>query len=54
LVAVLVNLRADLVAGLKRHQHQWEVLASVEHAAEIGIGEGQLLDIVVIALHHHP
>ena len=35
LVAVLVHLLADVAAGRQRHQHQLEILAGVEDAAEI-------------------
>ena len=51
LVAVLVHLLADVAAGRQRHQHQLEVLAGVEDAAEILVGDRRLLDIVDIALH---
>src|SRR4030095_10975365 len=51
LVAVLMDLRPDVAAGRQAHQHQLEMVAGVEHPAEIR-GLGRLaLDVVVIALH---
>jgi len=53
LVAIFVDLRANLVARLERHQHQLKLLAGVQHAAEISVGNGLLLNIVAISALHH-
>src|SRR6478609_5322801 len=51
LVAVLMDFGADLLAGLKGHQHELEMVSGVKHPAKIAIVRRQLLDIVMIALH---
>jgi hypothetical protein len=50
-VAVLVDLLADLLARLERHQDELEIFAGIEDAAEILIGGRRLFDIVDITLH---
>ena len=51
LIAVVMHLGTNFPAGLKRHQDELEVVADVEHAAEVFIVEGRSLDILAIALH---
>src|SRR5205085_1524904 len=51
LVAVLVNLFADLIAGLQRHGDELQMVARVEHPAEVLVLDRPLLDIVAIAFH---
>src|SRR3546814_15590629 len=48
LVAVLMHLFADPFAGFQRHQHQVQVLPSIEDTAEILILDSPRLDIVDI------
>src|SRR3546814_18269829 len=52
LVAVLMHLFADLFAGFQRHQHQLQVLPSIEDTAEILILDSPRLDIVDIDFHN--
>ena len=52
LVAVLMDLLADLLARLQRHQHQLQMLAGVEDVPEVLIVDRQLVDIVAKAALH--
>src|SRR5690606_29775372 len=52
LVDLLVHLLADLTSRRERHQHELQVLAGVEDAAEILVLLGQLFDIPDEALLH--
>jgi hypothetical protein len=51
LVPVGVDFLADLVAGLQHHQHELQLLAGVENAAEVGVILGQIFNIVDKAIH---
>jgi hypothetical protein len=51
LVAVLVNLLTDLVAGLESHRDQLEVMTGIQNAAKIFILDRALFDVVTIAFH---
>src|SRR5689334_5802833 len=51
LVAVLVHFLADVLAGLQRHQHELQVLAGVEHAAEIVVLLRDPLDVIDKSFH---
>ena len=54
LVVTSVDLLADILTWLQRHQHQLQMLAGVQDAAEIGVLFGQLFDIVNKAFHFFP
>src|SRR6185369_2205243 len=51
LVAVGVNLHADLLGGLERHQNELEISASVENPSEILVLNGSSLDVIAISFH---
>jgi len=51
LVTIIVNLFADLFAGLDRHQHELEVVAGVQHTAEVAVSFGQALNVAGKAFH---
>ncbi|MCZ7620834.1 MAG: hypothetical protein M5U32_21870 [Myxococcota bacterium] len=46
-----MDFLADVVAGLDRHQHELQILSRIEHAPEIAVLLGELLDIVHKATH---
>src|SRR5690606_39375743 len=52
LVDVRVHVGADLVARLPAPHHQLHLRAGVEHAAEVVVLEGALLDVGEVALFH--
>ena len=54
LVVTSVDLLADILTWLQRHQHQLQMLAGVQDAAEIGVLFGQLFYIVNKAFHFFP
>src|SRR3989344_2755317 len=49
----LVHLRAAILSGQQRHNHQLEVLVSVQHPAEVPVFERVLFDIGDIAFHSY-
>ena len=51
----MMDLFADVLARLQRHQHQLQVPAGVQDATEMRIVLGQVFDIANKALHAiHP
>jgi hypothetical protein len=46
LVTVRMDLLADFLARLDGHQHELELLAGVQHASEIRVVLGHVLDVV--------
>lgn len=51
LVAVIMDLFPDLLAGLESHQYQLHLLCRVENTPKIGILFGQLFNVVDKTLH---
>src|SRR5690606_9196482 len=51
LIAIVVDLLADLLARLERHEHELQVMSGVEDAAIVLVLGGQLLDVGHETLH---
>src|SRR5690606_30849328 len=51
LIAVVVDFGTNLLARLQAHCDQLEVVAGVEHSAEVGVVGSDALDVVDVALH---
>jgi len=51
LIAVVVNLFADLLAGLKRHQHELHICCRIKNTAKIRVSFGQFLDVINKSTH---
>ena len=47
----VVDLGADIFAGLKTHDDQLAGLGGIQHLAEVGIGRGQIFDIGNVSPH---
>src|SRR5690606_35972565 len=51
LVTILVDFFADILARLKGHQHQLQVLARIQNTSKFFVLLGQILDIIYITFH---
>jgi hypothetical protein len=51
LIAIRVDLLADLISWLESHHYELEMMPCVENLAKILVLDGPFLDVVTIAFH---